>query len=99
VPSIEFFLAASGAVDLEIGRAMNTEHERKHLAQADRHIAELKKAARDHLADDFRHQGIRQDHRKTGRVRQLPLLDREIVTGVGVTQHTDARIAVAPSGA
>jgi hypothetical protein len=32
-------------VDLEIGRAMNTEHERKHkhLAQADRHIAELKK--------------------------------------------------------
>jgi len=43
VPSIEFFFAASGAVDLEIGRAMNTEHERKHLAQADRHIAELKK--------------------------------------------------------
>ena len=30
-------------MDLEIGRAMNTEHERKHLAQADRHIAELKK--------------------------------------------------------
>jgi hypothetical protein len=46
VPSIEFFFAASGAVDLEIGRAMNTEHERKHLAQADRHIAELKRILR-----------------------------------------------------
>ena len=30
-------------MDLEIGRAMNTEHERKQLAQADRYIAELKK--------------------------------------------------------
>ena len=29
---------------------------------------------RDHLADDFRHQGIRQDYRKAGRVRQLPAM-------------------------
>src|SRR5262249_47337795 len=29
---------------------------------------------RDHLADDFRHQGIRQDYRKARRVRQLPAM-------------------------
>jgi hypothetical protein len=28
----------------------------------------------DHLADDFRHQGIRQDYRKARRVRQLPAM-------------------------
>jgi hypothetical protein len=34
----------------------------------------LAASPRDHLADDFRHQGIRQDYRKARRVRQLPAM-------------------------
>jgi hypothetical protein len=36
--------------------------------------SEIAVSSRDHLADDFRQKGIRQDHRKARRVRQLPAM-------------------------
>jgi hypothetical protein len=48
------------------GRTYSPQHLEKQLR--------LAASRRDHLADDFRHQGIRQDYRKARRVRQLPAM-------------------------
>src|SRR6266566_456592 len=48
------------------GRRYSPQHLEKQLR--------LATSPRDHLADDFRHQGIRQDYRKARRVRQLPAM-------------------------
>jgi len=62
-------MAAEGPVAsdaIRAGRRYSPQHPEKQLR--------LAASPRDHLADDFRHQGIRQDYRKARRMRQLPAM-------------------------